>query len=114
MIKLYGIANCDTIKMARRWLEANGIDYAFHDYRKAGVPADKLRQWIDNVGWETLLNRRGTSWRKLDPAVRDAIDRPSSIELMLQQPSIIKRPVLESPHGLLVGFDEQAWARLLR
>lgn len=113
MIKLYGIPNCDTIKKARRWLEANGLAYEFHDYKKAGVPADRLKQWVDKTGWETLLNRRGTTWRKLDESVRNNIDEASAIQVMLANPSCIKRPVIESGKLLLVGFDEAEYQKLL-
>ena len=106
MIKMYGIPNCDTIKKARKWLEANGVDYKFHDYKKSGVPEKELKQWAKNVGWETLLNRRGTTWRKLDDAIKENIDKPSAIKVMLENPSSIKRPVLETSNSLLVGFNE--------
>jgi arsenate reductase (glutaredoxin) len=113
MIKLYGIHNCDTIKKARRWLEANGVEYEFHDYKKAGVPSDRLKQWVNKAGWETLLNRRGTTWRKLDEAIRGNIDEASAISVMLAHPSSIKRPVLESGKLLLIGFDESEYRKLL-
>jgi Spx/MgsR family transcriptional regulator len=113
MIRIYGIPNCDTMKKARRWLEANGVDYEFHDYKQSGVPADRLKQWVNKAGWETLLNRRGATWRKLDEAVRDNIDKTSAITVMLAHPSSIKRPVLESSELLLVGFDEAEYRQLL-
>jgi len=113
MIKVYGIPNCDTIKKARRWLEANGVDYAFHDYKKAGVPEDRLKQWVKKAGWEALLNRRGTTWRKLDLSVRDSIDEASAIAVMLAHPASIKRPVIESGKLLLIGFDEADYRKLL-
>jgi arsenate reductase len=113
MIKIYGIPNCDTIKKARRWLEANGVAYEFHDYKKSGVPADRLKQWVAQVGWEALLNRRGTTWRKLDENVRISIDEASAISVMLAHPSSIRRPVLESGKLLLIGFDESEYMKLL-
>jgi arsenate reductase len=111
-IKIYGIPNCDTMKKARKWLDANGIDYDFHDYRKSGVPEKQLRSWVRQAGWEALLNRRGTTWRKLDASVRDSIDEQSAIEVMLANPAIIKRPVLESGGTLLIGFNEDAYRSL--
>jgi Spx/MgsR family transcriptional regulator len=112
MIKMYGIPNCDTIKKARKWLEAHGLEYEFHDYKKAGVPETELKKWVKKVGWETLFNRRGTTWRKLDDKTKDSINESSAIKLMLAQPSIIKRPVLVSGKTLLVGFDEAEYKKL--
>ncbi len=113
MITLYGIPNCDTIKKARRWLEANGVEYQFHDYKKSGVPEDRLKRWVSQAGWETLLNRRGTTWRKLDESVRNGIDKAAAISVMLAHPGSIKRPVLEAGTLLLIGFDEAEYRRLL-
>ena len=113
MIKVYGIPNCDTMKKARRWLEANGVEYEFHDYNKSGVPANRLKQWVSQAGWETLLNRRGTTWRKLDESVRNGIDEAAAISVMLAHPSSIKRPVLEAGKLLLIGFDEAEYRKLL-
>jgi arsenate reductase len=112
MIKMYGIPNCDTIKKARKWLEANGVDYEFHDYKKQGVPEKNLRQWVKQAGWETLLNRRGTTWRKLPEDVRENIDEASAIEVMMDNPSAIKRPVLEADNVLLIGFKEDEYSKL--
>ncbi|MES0328413.1 MAG: ArsC family reductase [Gammaproteobacteria bacterium] len=105
---LFGIPNCDTMKKARRWLEANDVLYTFHDYKKAGVP-EELKQWVKKVGWEVLLNRRGTTWRKLDDSIKDNIDEASAIKVMLENPSSIKRPVLEIDDQLLIGFSEDAY-----
>jgi len=113
MIKIYGIPNCDTMKKARRWLEANGIEYDFHDYKKLGVPEKNLKNWVKQTGWETILNKRGTTWRKLDDEVKDNIDETAAIQLMLDNPSIIKRPILESGKLLLIGFDEDQYKRLI-
>ena len=113
MITIYGIPNCDTMKKARRWLEANGMEYTVHDYRKLGVPEKNLRDWVKKAGWETVLNRRGTTWRKLDDEVRNSIDTESAIQIMLDNPSIIKRPVLESGSQLLIGFNESDYQQLL-
>ena len=112
MIKLYGIPNCDTMKKARKWLEAHDLEYEFHDYKKAGVPEAELKKWVKKNGWETLLNRRGTTWRKLDDKTKDTINEASAIRLMLAQPSMIKRPVLVAGKTLLVGFDEGAYGKL--
>jgi len=112
MIKMYGIPNCDTIKKARKWLEANGLDYEFHDYKKQGVPEKNLKKWVKQAGWETLLNRRGTTWRKLPEDVRDNIDAASAIDVMMDNPSSIKRPVLEADNVLLIGFREDEYSKL--
>ncbi|MCH8496973.1 MAG: ArsC family reductase [Marinobacter sp.] len=109
-MKLFGIKNCDTVKKARKWLEEAGIDYEFHDFKKDGLSDTQLSQWTDHVGWETLLNRRGTTWRKLPDEVRDNIDAPSAHRIMLEQTSIIKRPVVERAGEVLVGFDAAQWA----
>ncbi len=112
MVKIYGIPNCDTMKKARQWLTEHGIEYAFHDYKKAGVDEKRLRRWVKQAGWETLLNRRGMMWRKLDDAVKANIDEASAIRVMLETPSIIKRPVLEYGKVLLVGFKAEEYARI--
>jgi arsenate reductase (glutaredoxin) len=112
MVKIYGIPNCDTMKKARQWLTEHGIEYAFHDYKKAGVDEKLLRRWVKQAGWETLLNRRGMMWRKLDDAVKANIDEASAIRVMLETPSIIKRPVLEHGKVLQVGFKAQEYARI--
>lgn len=109
MIDLYGIPNCDTVKKARKWLEAEGRDYTFHDYKKEGVDAGKLVGWTDAVGWEVLLNKRGTTFRKLDDADKEGIDRDKAIALMVAHPSMIKRPVVEHAGGVLVGFKPDEW-----
>jgi Spx/MgsR family transcriptional regulator len=112
-ITLYGIPNCDTVKKARAWLDAQGVAYAFHDFKKAGVPADRLADWSREVGWERLVNRQGTTWRKLDAAQQAAVhDDASARALMAREPSVIKRPVVEWPGRTTVGFDPQAWATL--
>jgi len=110
---VYGISNCDTVKRARAWLDEHGSAYTFHDFKKAGVPASRLDAWLKAAGWETLLNRKGTTWRKLDAAAQSAvIDAASARALMLDQPSVIKRPVVEWGDGrITVGFDAQRWER---
>lgn len=108
-ITLFGIPNCDTMKKARRWLEANDVLYTFHNYKKSGVPEKELKHWVKKVGWEVLLNRRGTTWRKLDDSVKENIDEASAIKVMIENPSAIKRPVLETDDQLLVGFSEDTY-----
>ncbi len=113
MIALYGIPNCDTMKKARAWLAEHGIDYRFHDYKKEGIDEATLHEWIAQVGWETLLNRRGMMWRKVPPEVREHIDEASAIRLMLETPSIIKRPVLIDEQGQVhVGFKPEQYQAL--
>jgi len=115
MIRLYGIPNCDTMKKARRWLADHGIDYEFHDYKKLGVDEARLDRWIDKVGWETLLNRRGMMWRKLSQEQRDNINEAGARRLMLEMPSIIKRPVLETKDGqVVVGFSKDRYKELFQ
>ena len=104
-MRMYGIKNCDTIKKARAWLEARGIAYDFHDYKSAGVDAARLRGWVAELGWEKLLNRAGTTFRKLPDADKLGIDADKAVALMLAQPSMIKRPVLDLGDRRLVGFD---------
>lgn len=114
-LTLYGIPNCDTVKKARAWLAESGVEHAFHDYKKQGVPAALLDGWLAALGWEALLNRKGTTWRKLDPAAQAAVNDASSARaLMLAQPSVIRRPVLVRGSELRVGFDAGEWAALLR
>jgi Spx/MgsR family transcriptional regulator len=112
MTTLYGIPNCDTMKKARAWLTEHAVDYHFHDYKKAGIDEATLRAWADELGWQTLLNTRGMMWRKVPQAVKDGIDQDSAIALMLETPSIIKRPVLDTGDARYVGFDPQTYARL--
>lgn len=111
MIILYGIPNCDTVKKARAWLGEQGVDYQFHDFKKQGVPPDQLARWAQAAGWEKLLNRQGTIWRKLDPALQAGVhDSASAQTLMLANPSVIKRPVVDWGKDITVGFDAQGWA----
>ena len=111
-ITLYGIRNCDTMRKARQWLDAHGVDYQFHDYRKDGLDEEQLRAWVDELGWEALLNKRGLTWRKLPPEVREAIDEESAIQIMRENPAIIKRPLLDLGDRRVVGFDEARYAEL--
>ena len=112
VITLYGIPNCDTMKKARAWLAEHGIDYAFHDYKKAGVDEKTLRTWVEELGWEPLLNTRGMMWRKVPQAVKDNIDEASAIALMLETPSIIKRPVLDTGKERHVGFKPEHYEKI--
>jgi arsenate reductase len=113
MLTLYGIPNCDTMKKARQWLNENGIEYEFHDYKKKGVDKKLLLAWEKKVGWEVLLNRRGMMWRKLSDQQKANIDKSSAIEIMLEIPSIIKRPVLVTENGeILVGFKAEEYQQL--
>ena len=111
MTRLNGIPNCDSVRRARRWLEAEGAAFAFRDFRKQPPGRDELARWSDAAGWERLLNRRGTSWRKLSEEERDEVDRDRALALMGAHPTLIKRPVLEAGDTVLVGFDELEWAR---
>jgi len=114
VIHFYGIPNCDTVKKARKWLDAQGVDYTFHDYKKEGADALKVERWIGSEGLDTILNRRGTTWRKLPDADKArADDAARAAVLLVEHPSMIKRPVVEYPGGLLVGFDEGKWKAAL-
>jgi arsenate reductase len=112
-ITIYGIKNCDTMKKARAWLDAHGVAYAFHDYKAAGVARDQLKEWTRSEGWETLLNRAGTTFRKLSDADKTGIDERKAIALMLAQPSMIRRPVLDTGKALIVGFKPETYAKAL-
>ena len=112
MIKVYGIPNCDTVKKARAWLTERNVAHDFHDFKKQGVPHDKLPDWTAQVGWDKLVNRKGTTWRQLDPAVQAGLtDEASAHALMQQHASVIKRPVVEWSNGAVtVGFSPDDWA----
>ena len=109
-LTMYGIRNCDTIKKASAWLEARGIAFDFHDYRLAGIEEARLRGWLAELGWEKLLNRAGTTFRKLPDGDKAGLDEDKAVALMLAQPSMIKRPVLDLGGRRLLGFDAAAWA----
>ena len=110
-IVIYGIKNCDTMKKARAWLDRRGVEYAFHDYKTQGIERRKLEAWAKEAGWETLLNRAGTTFRKLPEKEREGITEKKAIALMLAQPSMIRRPVLEAGSRLLVGFKPEIYEK---
>ena len=110
-ITIYGIKNCDTMKKARAWLDDHVIAYAFHDYKSAGIDKDRLKAWSDEVGWETLLNRAGTTFKKLPDADREGLSEKKALALMLAQPSMIKRPVLDLGRKRVVGFKPDIYAK---
>ena len=112
-VDLFGISNCDTVKKARTWLDGRGIEYAFHDYKKEGADPARLRRWADALGWEALLNTRGTTFRKLPESEREGLDEARALAIMAQHASTIKRPVVEHSGGLLVGFSEAQWTEAL-
>ena len=111
---IYGIKNCDTMKKARTWLDQHGVAYDFHDYKTAGIERDRLERWSKKVGWETLLNRAGTTFKKLPDADKEGLTEKKALALMLAQPSMIKRPVLEADDKLLVGFKPELYEKELR
>jgi Spx/MgsR family transcriptional regulator len=111
-ITLYGIANCDSVRKARKWLAERGVDYRFHDLRKDGLDERQLRAWVAELGWQALLNRRGTTWRKLPEAVRDGIDEPAAVRMMLAQPAIIQRPLLDLGSERRLGFSPASYEEL--
>ena len=112
MTTLYGIPNCDTIKKARKWLDANGVDYQFHDFRKDGLERTQLESWVDELGWEVLVNKRGTTWRQLPDDIKNNIDRDNAINAMLESPAMIKRPVLDLGDKRVVGFKDTDYQAL--
>ncbi len=112
--RLYGIPNCDTMKKARKWLAEQAIEHEFHDYKKAGIDEATLRDWVSSVGWEVLLNRRGTTWRNVAQEIKDTIDEDKAVDLMLDNPSIIKRPVLKTGDRIEVGFKPEHYADIFK
>jgi arsenate reductase len=113
-VTIYGIRNCDTMKKARAWLDHHGVAYGFHDYKAEGIDQARLESWARDVGWETLLNRAGTTFRRLPEKDKDRLNERRAIALMLGQPSMIKRPVLDVGGRLLVGFEPETYAEALR
>lgn len=112
MITLYGIKNCDTVKKARRWLDDHSIDYRFHDFREDGLTAEQVDSWLAELGWETLVNKRSTSWKALEPARREAMDAGSAATVILEQPTLIKRPLLDTGKERRTGFSAAAYQQL--
>jgi len=109
VVTIFGISNCDTVRKARRWLDGHGVEYTFHDVRKDGLSRTQLENWVQALGWENLLNRRGATWRKLPESVREGIDRRAAVKLMLEQPAMIRRPLLDLDSTLHLGFSEAAY-----
>ncbi|MEE4190971.1 MAG: ArsC family reductase [Halieaceae bacterium] len=112
MITLYGIPNCDTVRKARRWLDGHSIDYQFHDFREQGLDEDTVSTWLDELGWETVVNRRSTTWKQLDPATRESMDRATALRCILEHPTLVKRPVLDTGHDRHLGFSETQYQEL--
>ncbi len=112
MITLYGIKNCDTVKKARKWLDQHGVEYEFHDFRENGVDEMAVKAWLEELGWETLVNKRSTSWKALDPATRETMDNTSALSAILSQPTLIKRPLLDIGHERHTGFSAAAYAKI--
>ena len=113
MIEIYGIPNCDTIKKARKWLDAKGLEYTFHDYKKESVDLALVHTWIDAAGWEKVLNRAGTTFRKLPEAEKADLDADKAAAIMIAQPSCIKRPIAAFDGGVLIGFNAAEWDQAL-
>lgn len=109
MIEVYGIKNCNTVKKALTWLDEHAIEYTFHDYKKEGVDEKKLKAWTKELGWEILLNRKGTTWRRFPDEVKEGINQTKAIKLMIENPSAIKRPLIDNGNSRIVGFDEEMY-----
>jgi len=114
MITLYGIPNCDTVRKARKWLTENELDYQFHNFKKDGLEPQLLEKWVNSLGWQALLNKRGTTWRNLSTEVKTDIDQEKAIQIMLNATSIIKRPVLDNNGTLSVGFKDEQYQALFQ
>lgn len=113
-ITVYGITNCDSVKKARVWLTDHGVDHVFHDFKKQGVPPEAVDLWLNHVGWEVLVNRKGTTWRKLDPALQaSVVDKASARAFMLENTSVVKRPVVVKGQTVIVGVNPEAWASVI-
>ena len=112
MITLYGIKNCDTVKKARRWLEDRGIEYRFHDFREDGLEEDQVRSWLQELDWQTLVNKRSTSWKALEPQQRETMDADSALAAILEQPTLIKRPLLDTGHERFTGFSAADYEKI--
>jgi len=112
MLTLYGIKNCDTVKKARRWLEDHGVGYQFHDFRQDGLDKKQLSGWIEQLGWEVIINKRSTTWRNLSDKDKELITNSQAVKLLLANPTLIKRPVVQSNKLLLVGFNETEFKKI--
>ena len=112
MITLYGIKNCDTVRKARKWLETQGIDYRFHDFRDDGLEREAVQGWLAELGWQSLVNRRSTSWKALDAHARESMDDDSALDAILEQPTLIKRPLLDTGKERFTGFSSGDYARI--
>lgn len=114
MTTIYGIKNCDTMKKAFRWLEENNVEYTFHDYRKDGLERDLLTSWVEQLGWEAVVNKRGTTWRKLAPETQAAMNNQSAVDALLEQPAMIKRPLLDHDQSLTLGFKPDQYQAIFK
>ena len=114
MTTLFGIKNCDSVKKARGWLDGHHIDYSFHDFRVDGLSEKQIKSWVAELGWEPLLNKRSTTWKKLEPATRENMDEAKAIKTMLANPTLIKRPVLDTGKERNIGFKDSAYAELFK
>lgn len=112
-IRLFGIKNCDTVKKAKRWLDDQQVDYAFHDFRADGLSRQQVEQWVGELGWETLVNKRSTTWKGLDSATRDSLNDDSVVDIILENPTLIKRPLLDTGSSRHVGFKADHYSELL-
>lgn len=112
MITLYGIKNCDTVKKARKWLDTHGVEYRFHDFRADGLDKKALAAWLDELGWENLINRRSTSWKALDGATREKMDEELALPTILAHPTLIKRPLLDTGHERFTGFSAASYQKI--
>mgnify|MGYP003626683345 FL=1 len=114
MIEIFGIKNCDTMKKAFRWLDANNIAYTFHDYKKEGLDEATAKAWVDKLGWENVINKRGTTWRKLEEETKNTMDNENAVHIMISQSSIIKRPLLKVDDSIILGFNIDEYTQRLR
>ena len=112
MITLYGIKNCDTVKKARRWLEQHDVDYTFHDFREDGIDRSAVAEWIGELGWESVVNKRSTSWKALDESVRNGMDEASAVSAIMDQPTLVKRPLLDTGAERFTGFSVDSYNRI--
>lgn len=106
---LYGISNCDTVKKAKNWLETHNIDYKFHDFRKQGLDANTINRWLQSVSWDKILNKRSTSWRNLDPSIQQTVNETNIVDLLIENPTLIKRPVMDVNDTITFGFNSDTY-----